>query len=226
MKSYFITATGTGIGKTLITTALCWQLRQQGKAVTALKPVISGYDPKDMHNDSANILKSCGITPTARLLETISPWRYAAPLAPSMAADLEGNPIDLTALVQFCLEHTTLQSDVLLVEGVGGIMTPLSDHATVLDWMSALDWPVIVVAGSYLGSISHTLATVEVLRSRGMTIHCVILSESADNPASLADIAATLEKFLPKSIPVLKIPRAEATEEMWRYTPVINWLCQ
>jgi dethiobiotin synthetase len=226
MKSFFITSTGTGIGKTLTTTSLCWQLRQQGKAVTALKPVISGYSPIDLDNDSAKILKSCGITPSAPAMETISPWRYNAALAPNMAAHKEGSSIDLDKLVDFCLEHTSLQSDVLLVEGVGGIMVPINDTHTVLDWMSALNWPLILVAGSYLGSISHTLTAVEVLKARGLHIHSVIVSESYQSTVDLADTASTLETFLPQTIPVLKMPRVSATEETWKHTPPISWLCQ
>src|SRR5271170_2710815 len=101
MKSFFITSTGTDIGKTLTTCSLCWQMRNHGKTVTALKPVISGYNPLDLNNDSAKILKSCGLTPTPVLMETISPWRYAQPIAPNMAAALRGNPVDFNALVKF-----------------------------------------------------------------------------------------------------------------------------
>ena len=226
MKPFFITSTGTGIGKTLTTTSLCWQLRQQGKSVTALKPVISGYDPIDLDNDSAKILKSCGITPTARLMETISPWHYSVALAPNMAAAREGNPVDLDKLVQFCLDHTTLASDILLVEGVGGIMVPLNNQHTVLDWMEALQWPVILVAGSYLGSISHTLTAAQVLKARGLEIHAVVICESYYRAVDLIDTATTLETFLPKSVPVIKIPRMASSEEAWKYTPAISWMCQ
>ena len=226
MKPFFITATGTGIGKTLVTSSLCYQLRQQGKTVTALKPVISGYNAVDMDNDSGTILKSCGIIPTPHLMETISLWRYAAALAPNMAAEREGNPVDLAALVQFCMEHMDVQSDILLVEGVGGIMVPLNNEHTVLDWMVALQWPVILVAGTYLGSISHTLTCIEVLKQRGLNIHCIILSESYDNSVSLVDTSKTLEKFIPESMLLIKIPRMDRSEDLWKTTPSIDWVCE
>ena len=223
MLRFFITSTGTGIGKTLATTSLCWQLRESGHKVTALKPVISGYDAGDLTNDSAQILLSCGIEPTIQEQERISAWRYRAPLAPNMATKREGNPIDLDALVAFC--NAPSSADILLVEGVGGIMVPLNDRYTVLDWMLALDWPVIITAGTYLGSISHTLTTIETLKMKGLSIRGIILSESADSGVSPDETASTLEKFLPAEIPVVKIPRLDTTGSIWKKTPPISWLC-
>ena len=159
-------------------------------------------------------------------METISPWHYSVALAPNMAAAREGNPVDLDKLVQFCLDHTTLASDILLVEGVGGIMVPLNNQHTVLDWMEALQWPVILVAGSYLGSISHTLTAAQVLKARGLEIHAVVICESYYRAVDLIDTATTLETFLPKSVPVIKIPRMASSEEAWKYTPAISWMCQ
>src|SRR5689334_20537801 len=191
----FITSSGTGIGKTLVTTSLCWQLRQSGKTVKALKPVISGYDAADLNNDSALILKSSDVEPTAPAQEAISPWRYKAPLAPAMAAAKEGHPIDIKTLTDFCLQPFSPPADVILAEGVGGIMVPLNQHQTVLDWVSALSWPVVLVAGSYLGSISHALTALQSLRSRDLAVRAIIVSASEDG-VPLEDTAATLEKFL------------------------------
>jgi len=223
MTKFFITSTGTGIGKTLVTTSLCWQLRQSGENVTALKPIISGYDAADMSNDSAQILQSCGIEPSAAEQERISPWRYKAPLAPNMAAAREGNPVDLAALVAFCKSQT---AEMLLVEGVGGIMAPLNAQHTVLDWMSALNWPVLLVAGSYLGAISHTLSADEVLRAKNLPIRAVIVSESRDSGVSLADTVDTLKKFLPRAIPVVELPVLNTKEALWKDAPPLSWLCQ
>lgn len=222
MQPLFITATGTDIGKTLVTAALCWQLRARGKTVTALKPVISGYDADDMDSDTALILRSCGLIPAAPLVETISPWRFAAPVAPAMA---EGTPVDMDALVKFCHEHAELAADVLLIEGAGGMMTPLTDKHTVLDWMGALGWPVILVAGSYLGAISHTLTSLIALQSKGFPIRAIILSESVTAPVSLQETASLIEKFAPKGVPIVKIPRIAYKEEPWKQVLPISWLC-
>jgi len=226
MQPYFITSSGTDIGKTLVTCALCWQLRQLGRTVTALKPVITGYDPEDPMMDSGRILQSCGITPTGALMETISPWRFHAPLTPSMAAAQEGRTIDIKQLADFCRDHTELNTDVLLIEGAGGVMAPLSERHTMLDWMVTLNWPVILVVGTYLGALSHTLTAIEVLRSRGLTLQALVISESLYDSVSLDDTATTLEKFLPKTIPIVKIPRVGTREDDWKYVPPISWLCR
>ena len=166
VQPYFITSSGTGIGKTLLTTSLCWQLRSKGRAVNALKPVISGYEEGDTQTDTAQILLSCGKKTDEKMVNGISPWRFKAPLSPHMAAELEGQTLVLDELVDFCKRRAAEAKDILLVEGVGGVMVPLNSHALVLDWMQALGWPVILAVGSYLGAISHTLTSVEVLRSR------------------------------------------------------------
>lgn len=224
MQSFFITAPGTGIGKTLVTTALCWQLRQQGKTVTALKPVITGYDASDPENDTALILKSCGLAPTPQLMETVSPWRFSAPLAPGMAAAREGKTIDIEALTGFCREHAGLQSDVVLVEGAGGVMAPLSDAHTALDWIEALGWPVILVAGSYLGALSHTLTALEALRGRDVAVRAIAVSESAGGSVSLDGTVRALEKFIPATTPIAKLPRLTVRRELWKAAPLVSWM--
>lgn len=216
MQKLFITSSGTGIGKTLVTTVLTWQLRQAGRKVCALKPVISGYDPTDPTNDSALILQACGLEPVPEYVEAISPWRYAAPLAPNMAAAQEGNRrVDVKALADFCIGQSQEDYDALIVEGVGGIMAPLSDKHTVLEWMQMLGWPAVLVAGSYLGAISHALSAAEVLIARGIVIRGVVVSESADSGVSLDDTVSTLEKFLPQAIPVLAVPRIHGDGALW-----------
>ncbi len=221
----FITSTGTGIGKTATTTALCWQLRADHQQVAALKPVISGFDPQDESSDSALILKSCGITPSPEAIHTISPWRYHAPLSPNLAADREGGPVDLATLVDFCRDYEALAQGQMLIEGVGGIMVPLNNHHMVADWMQALNWPVILVCGTYLGALSHTLSALEVLRHRALRVKALVVSESENSPVSLYDTAATLEQFVQFTTPVVKIPRLPAMAQPWEHWPPLSWIC-
>lgn len=224
MRPFFITSSGTGVGKTHLTTTLCWQLAQAGKKVTALKPVISGFRPEDDSSDSALILKSLGLSPAPEMMEAISPWRYSAPLAPNMAAEREARPAPaLDALVAFCREHASLENDFLLVEGVGGVMVPLSHEHTVMDWMVALGWPVILVVGSYLGTISHTLTAIEVLRQRGVSLHALVVSESPQSDVPMDDTVKTFERFVAMEIPIIKLPRIDKPEP-WAHMPPIRWL--
>jgi dethiobiotin synthase len=146
MPTWFITATGTDIGKTVLTTALCRALRAQGLMVRALKPVLSGYASDALtDSDSGRILVSLGVEPEQDSIAAITPWRFKAPLSPDMAAAREGRVIEFDALVEFC---TAKDEDILLIEGVGGAMVPLTDRQTVLDWILALRAPALVVAGA------------------------------------------------------------------------------
>lgn len=224
MKSFFITSSGTNVGKTMLTCTLCWQLRHSGQRVMALKPLISGMRDGDPSSDTAQILRSNGFTPSLESIATISPWRYGAELAPNMAAALEGRkPPSLAELAEFCRQPR--DTDILLVEGVGGVMVPINQQHTVLDWMAELDWPVILVVGSYLGSISHTLTALEVLKNRGREVAALVVSESAGSHVSLADTVLTLEQFVPDAVPVVKLPRLSERDDVWKFQPLISWIC-
>ncbi|MEX2615833.1 MAG: dethiobiotin synthase [Alphaproteobacteria bacterium] len=208
MRSCFITATGTEIGKTYVTTLLCRQLRDAGYSVRALKPVISGFDPADCaESDTVRILKALDIPATEAKIEAISPWRFRAPLSPDMAAEREGRGIDFAALTAFCRPGS---EDVLLIEGVGGAMVPLTGTQTVADWIAALDVPALVVAGSYLGTISHTLTTVTALQGRGVAVAAAIVSESETSPVPLAETVGAIRRFV-SGVPVVALPRGAAT---------------
>jgi dethiobiotin synthetase len=138
-------------------------------------------------------------------IETISPWRFAAPLSPDMAAAREGRALDFDAIVEFSRRAAT-SADRVLIEGVGGIMVPLDERHTVLDWMSTLRLPVLLVAGSYLGTISHTLTALRVLAQRNLTVVAVAVSESVTPGAPLDETVATIARFA-DLIEVVGVPR-------------------
>ena len=219
MRTLFVTSSGTEIGKTLIVTILAHQLRDRGKSVRALKPVVTGFTPETAAgSDTALILQSLGDAVTAETIEAVSPWRFAEPLSPDMAAAREGRRIDLDAIVEFCRDVETGDQDVLLIEGVGGVMVPLTETESVLDWMAALDVPVLLVVGSYLGTISHTLTAHETLKGRGLTPDAVIISESPESPVPPAETKTTLARFL-GDLPIALWPRLAAGEAIWRAAP-------
>ncbi|MCB2082391.1 MAG: dethiobiotin synthase [Hyphomicrobiales bacterium] len=222
MSRYFITATGTGVGKTLVTAALCHQLRQAGKFVKAIKPVISGWDPYDPNSDTAILLRSMELPQDESTIAEVSPFRFAAPLSPDMAAARESRVLRLEEVVFHCY-HT--HADIVLAEGVGGIMVPLNAEHTVCDWMQALCWPVLLVAGSYLGSLSHTLTALEVLRKRQIFVQALIVSESEESPVSLDETCQTLRRFVHK--PIFPVPRFRYDGgEPWRRMPNIQELVE
>lgn len=197
-RTLFVTASGTGVGKTYVAAALARALAAKGNPVTVLKPVISGFTWDDADaSDTSLLLRGAGVKPTRKAIEAASPWRFEAPLAPDMAAAREGRALDFKALVEFCRSARKNAEGLLLIEGVGGVMAPLGDSRTVLDWMAALKVPALVVVGSYLGAISHALTAVAALQSRGVGIAGVAVDESEGSEAPLDDTCATLKRFLP-----------------------------
>ena len=206
MAGVFVTGTGTDVGKTFVTAALARHFRSLGQPVEALKPIVSGFDPKNVSSsDPAMLLTALERPSTIDEIERISPWRFSAPLSPDLAAQMEGTTIPFSNLVAF--SRDAIRTDgMTFIEGVGGIMVPLDDTHTVLDWMSALSMPVLLVAGSYLGTISHTLTAIQVLTARDLDIAGVVVSESPIPGASLAETAASIRRFAP-SLHVVELSR-------------------
>lgn len=218
MKTLFVAASGTGVGKTLVTAALTDQARRAGKAVRPIKPVISGYDADTAaESDTAILLQSLGEPATQEATDRISPWRFAAPVSPDMAAVRENRSIDFAALTAFCRDCAEGPEDLLLIEGVGGVMVPLTEHETVLDWMAAVAAPVVIVVGSYLGTISHTLTAAAAVDARGLAIAGIVISESEDNPVPPAETQAAIQRFLPHATVTL-VPRL-AGPNPWAAAP-------
>jgi len=195
MSTLFVTATGTDVGKTFVTTRLIAELRAARRSVQALKPVASGFDAADVSaSDTGVLLDALGLPATPANLDAVSPWRFAAPLSPDMAAARERRAIPFAELVEFC--RVPRAADVTLIEGIGGVMVPLDAEHTVLDWIAALGAPALLVAGSYLGTLSHTLTAVATLRARGCALAAVIVSESVAQPVPLEETVAALRRFV------------------------------
>jgi dethiobiotin synthetase len=207
MSAVFVSATGTDVGKTFVTCGLIAHFRAHGRAVEAIKPVASGFDPAALPgNDPGLLLAALGRAVTMAEAERISPWRFKAPLSPDMAAAREGRSIDFSAVTGFCQKSIAACRGRLFIEGIGGIMVPLDACHTVLDLISELRLPLLLVAGGYVGTISHTLTALQVLARRNIEIAAVVVSESQASAAALDDTVATIARFS-DSIDVIGIPR-------------------
>jgi len=208
VTTIFVSSSGTEIGKTFVTELLLTQLKATGHACRALKPIVSGIDEAHVaSSDPGRLLAAMGLPLNGENLDAISPWRFRAPLSPDMAAAREGRKIDYDALLRYC--RAAQGSDILLVEGVGGVMAPLTEHRTVRDWIADLDVPVLLVVGSYLGSISHTLTAASALESAGAALAGLVVNQSDDEPVDTHETAATIRRFLPQS-PCLVLPKKKA----------------
>ena len=205
MTAIFVTATGIDVGETFVVASLIHQLRQMGHAVEAIKPIVSGYDPAQAATSDPGVLISALNLPfSPESIDRISPWRFRAPLSPDMAARYEGRRIDVDNVIAYCQNAVERRRGILLIEGVGGIMVPLDEERTILDVMMALRLPLILVTGSYLGTISHTLTALDSLFRRDMKLLATIVSETPGSTVPLDETVAAIARF---TQPVIGLPR-------------------
>ena len=209
MTAMFVTATGTDIGKTFVACGMIRELRARGRAVNALKPIVTGFDAQAAHmSDTGRLLAALGRAVTPDEIAQVSPFRLREPLSPDMAARIEGASIDLEALNTLCGNAISRRKDALIIEGIGGIMVPLDERHTVLDWMIEIGLPAILVAGSYVGTLSHTLSALDVLARHKLKVAAVVVSESPGSAATLADTADTIRRFA-ANVDVFALPRLQ-----------------
>jgi dethiobiotin synthetase len=181
-----VTGTDTGIGKTVVAGAIANWFRHQHNRVAVLKPAGSGCVRRreGLVSEDAEFLAHCA---DARFpLDVICPVRYAEPLAPAIAAERAKEPLDWEA-VNRSIAAMSGSSDFMIVEGVGGLMVPMDERHTFLDVARWLKLPTVVVARPNLGTINHTLLTVNVLRSAGVNVAGVVINRY---PAQNADVAS------------------------------------
>jgi dethiobiotin synthetase len=206
VTAIFITGIGPNVGQTLVAAALVRHLRSLGHAVEAIKPIITGYDPAQAAtSDTGALVTALGLPFSPEAIDRISPWRFRAAASPDVAARYEGRRIDVDGVAAFCQSAVERRRDVLLVEGVGGIMVPLDEQRTILDVMMALRLPLILVAGTYSGAISHTLTALDSLFRRDMNVLATIVNETAGGNEPLDDVVASIRCF---TDPVIGLPRA------------------
>jgi dethiobiotin synthetase len=175
-RGLFITGTDTGVGKTYLTCRIARTWRREGRSFRVMKPLATGDG-----EDTRLLSQASGQSD----LSAISPFRFAEPAAPPVAARAEGVHLELERIVAAVREYGN-ETEALLVEGVGGLLCPLTERETVADLIAALRLPCIVVARRSLGTLNHTMLTLEVARHRGLKVAGVVISET-NRPTSLAE---------------------------------------
>ncbi len=202
-QGYFITGTDTEIGKTHSAVKLVQHYQAQGKRVLAMKPVASGCDilpDGRWHNDDvARLVAATGQTD----LELMNPYRFLPPVSPHIAAREAGVEIDLAVIADH-YHRLAAQADVVLVEGAGGWLAPLSDHYRMQELAQRLQLPVILVVGMRLGCINHALLSAQVIEASGCQLAGWIANRVVPNQLAYADNLATLRQYL--GAPLLEIP--------------------
>ena len=196
----FVTGTDTSVGKTHVASLIARELSSGGVRVGVYKPVCSGaiLDEKGrLRWDDIDRLRDAvkGHWPDSGLSDdVICPQRFLAPLAPPLAARLEGRRVDLEQLRRGA-DWWTGRAEVLIVEGAGGLLSPVSETQDVADLARDIGYPLIVVARCGLGTINHSLLTVDAARRRGLQVAGIVLNQShAGDDLTLAiDNAAEIE---------------------------------
>lgn len=179
MRGLFVTGTDTGVGKTVLAACIAAALTDAGLRVAAYKPVVTGLDDRpdaDWPPDHALLGRGAG-------RDAVVPHRYGPPVSPHLAAELVGEELTLELLVDSARAAAADGADVLIAEGVGGLLVPLTPRETVRDLAAALSLPVVVAARPGLGTISHTLLTVEAARTSGLDVRAVVLTPWPDDPS-------------------------------------------
>jgi len=167
-RGLFITGTDTGVGKTYLTCRIARRWQREGRPFRVMKPLATG------DGEDTRLLAEAAGDPNT---DAISPFRFAEPAAPSVAARKEGVRLEFEQIVAAVRKRGN-ESEALLVEGVGGLLCPITERETIADLIVALQLPCVVVARRSLGTLNHTLLTLEVARNRGIQTLGVVVSET------------------------------------------------
>jgi dethiobiotin synthetase len=176
-RGLFVTGTDTGVGKTVVAAALAAALRADGVDVAAFKPAVTGLDEPEPGRPADHELLAAA---SARPVSEVTRHRFGPPVSPHLAAELAGTALEPAALVA---SARGLRAEVVVAEGVGGLLVPLTLGYTVRDLAVDLGWPVIVVARPGLGTINHSLLTVESARAAGLDVRAVLLTPWPAEPS-------------------------------------------
>jgi dethiobiotin synthetase len=184
VRGLFVTGTGTGVGKTVVAAAICAALRARGERVAPFKPVVTGTeepaDP-DWPPDDALLALAAGVRP-----EDVTAARFGPSVSPHLAAELAGEPLD-PALLRGAFDARAAEAQTVVVEGVGGLLVPLTRDYLVRDLAVDLGLPLVIAASPGLGTINHTLLTLEAARAATLKVAAVVITPWPDAPSAMED---------------------------------------
>ncbi|MGN6371855.1 MAG: dethiobiotin synthase [Solirubrobacteraceae bacterium] len=224
MRGLFVTGTGTGVGKTIVSAALLAAMRAAGESVWAHKPVVTGLE-EQIHGwppDHELLALAAGMSP-----EEVSPLRYPQPVSPHLATTLAGDsvtPADILAHARAAAN----KRHALVVEGVGGLLVPLTDSFTVRDLAVELALPVVIAAQPGLGTINHTLLTLHGARGAGLDVRAVVLTPWPEHPTAIEhsnrETISRLGAVETRGLPTLDGPDVGALSAAGGRLPWRDWL--
>jgi dethiobiotin synthetase len=180
-RGIFVTGTGTEVGKTVVAAAFAHTLAGEGHRVAVFKPCVTGLDEAGIEPDHHLLRRAAG---SGQSDEEIAPYRYGPPASPHLAAALAGEEIDPQRLRDAAAAAAD-GADAIVCEGVGGLLVPLAPGYLVRDLAADLGYPLLIVAPPGLGTINHTLLTIEAARAAGLEVASVVLTPWPDQPTEV-----------------------------------------
>jgi dethiobiotin synthetase len=209
-QAYFVVGTDTGVGKTLIASALIKHFVSLGLKTVGMKPIASGCDEVDGHfiNSDVSALKQASNVTAP--LEFVNPYRFIPAIAPHIAARQAGITIDIEVIFA-AYQQLSSSAEVVIIEGAGGFLVPLNQNETLADLAIKLDVPVILVVGMQLGCINHALLTVEAIRTRGLQLAGWVANQVDPNMAMFEENLETLQQRI--DAPCLSVVRYQQAPE-------------
>jgi dethiobiotin synthetase len=206
----FVTGTGTEVGKTVVAAAIARTLAAEGRRVAVFKPAVTGLD-EEGESDHSLLRRASG---SSQSDEEIAPYRYRPPASPHLAAALAGEEIDPERLRQ-AARSAAAGADAIVCEGVGGLLVPLTPIYLVRDLAAELGHPLVIVASPGLGTINHTLLTIESARAGGLTVAAVVLNPWPEEPTEIeSNNRETIADL--GNVPIQTLPRLDLSRpETW-----------
>jgi dethiobiotin synthetase len=223
MRGIFVTGTGTEVGKSVVAASVCAALAERGERVAAFKPVVTGLDeaPGDWYPDHELLAGagSAGQSPA-----DVAPHRFGPPVSPHYAAELAGETIEPALLVE-AARAAGGRADALVCEGTGGLLVPITPGYLVRDLAVDLGLPVVVAAATGLGTINHTLLTVEAARAAGLSVAGVVMTPWTSEPAPIElSNRATVERLGGVQVSGLPPTDPRSLAAAGRSLPLDDWL--
>ena len=224
MRGLFVTGTDTGVGKSIVAAALCAAIAARGERVAAFKPVLTGLDePPQAPWPHDHELLASGAN-AGQAPDDVAPYRFGPAVSPHLAAELAGAVIERVALLEAARAAATT-ADALVCEGVGGFLVPLSPDYLMRDLAGDLGLPVVVVARPGLGTINHTLLTVEAVRAAGLRVAGVVLTPWPDAPSAMElSNRTTIERLAEAQVASLAPSTPDALAATASSLPLQEWL--
>jgi dethiobiotin synthetase len=221
VRGLFVTGTDTGVGKSVVAAAICAGLAARGRRVAAFKPVVTGLNdpPGDWPYDHELLASVTGQEPSA-----VAPWQFGPPASPHLAAELAGVTLEPPELLA-AARRAGAYADALVCEGVGGLMVPITPGYLVRDFALDMRLPVVVAARPGLGTINHTLLTLEAARAAGLDPIAVVMTPWPSEPSRMEQSnRETVERL--GGVPVATLPACTPSSlaDAAASLPLENWL--